>query len=520
MTTYLFTFLIPLCAALVLTPLVRMLAIRMGAVDQPDARRIHVVPTPRMGGIAVALAFTVPLALLYFHPNKLHDSFFRDPSLLWGLGLGGVMILVLGIYDDIKNARPLLKLLVQGLIAVLCYKLGFQMDFVGTPFDGDVIPLDLLSLPITVLWVVGVINAVNLIDGVDGLASGVAFFACVTLFVISTAGGTINHMSALITAALAGALLGFLVFNFNPATIFLGDTGSMFLGFILAMTSIQCTSKRYTAVSILIPAMALGLPLLDTGLAMVRRAVTGRPIMSADRHHIHHRLLYRGLSQRQTVLTLYGLCAMLSAVSISTAYLQSRGILTVLFIALVVVMVLLVRYMRIGELIRDEWKQLFQGGLFTAVQGITSQLMTVRQQLEGAGTLPEVWHAIQPLVRGLSLARLSLEVRQEPHGEPWKEELLSATPLEPGQPVTVLPIELMDGEQHRVATLQLAWVQDNAGLRIELMRLYVECLREGLTRACQRALAGEVTLATRRSLVTSAEPISSTLEPGAAQKPL
>lgn len=481
MTTYLFSFLLPLVTAVFLTPVVRKVAIEAGAVDQPDARRIHVVPTPRMGGIAVAIAFAVPLFLLYFHPNRIHNAFFRDPSLLWGLGLGSVLILGLGIYDDIKGARPILKLLVQGLVAVLCYKLGFQIDFVGTPFNGEIINLNLLSLPITVLWVVGVINAVNLIDGVDGLASGVGFFACITLFVLSVASD--NYMSSLIMAALAGALLGFLVFNFNPATIFLGDTGSMFLGFILAVTSVSCTFKRYTAFSILIPAMALGLPLLDTGLAMLRRALTGRPIMSADRHHIHHRLLHRGLSQRQVVLTLYGFCALLSIVSLSTAFLQSKGILTVIFIALIVVMVVFVRYMGIVDLIRSEWKTQFLNDHFGGIALHTTQLLTLRSALEQAESLEDVWEALRELREGFGLVSLKLELApaySAAHAAPFLPEIRRELPDKPGETVGMLTVHLGTAEQP-LGSLQTFWSQEDGNLHPELMRLYLEVVRAALT---------------------------------------
>lgn len=489
MTTYLFTFLLPIVAAIFLTPAVRRLAMVVGAVDQPDARRIHVVPTPRMGGLAVAFAFVVPLFLLYFHPNRIRDAFFRDPALLWGLGLGGLLIIGLGIYDDIKGARPILKLLVQGLAAVLCYKFGYQIDFVGTPFDGDIINLNLLSLPITVLWIVGVINAMNLIDGVDGLASGAAFFACVTLFVLSAASD--NFTASLIMASLAGSLLGFLVFNSNPATIFLGDTGSMFLGFILAVTSVSCTFKRYTAFSIIVPAMALGLPLLDTGLAMLRRALTGRPIMAADRHHIHHRLLHRGLSQRQTVLMLYGFCALLSVVSLSTAFLQSKGVLTVIFLVFIVVMVVFVRYMGIVELIREEWKIQFLKVHFGSISRRTDLLVELRRGLEQARSLEEVWSALLTLRETFQLQSLRLELRaSQPGGMAVVREVERQTPARPGESTGMLTLQL-GSEESPLGYLQLYWSHDDPELRPELVRLYFELVRAELN-AALRGLPGHV----------------------------
>jgi UDP-GlcNAc:undecaprenyl-phosphate GlcNAc-1-phosphate transferase len=207
--------------------------------------------------------------------------------------------------------------MVQLAIAGGLYWIGYRVDSIATPF-GQEIQLGWLALPFTVFWICGVINAVNLIDGLDGLAGGVAFSALVTVFVVSTLHG--DNLLALFAATLGGAVLGFLIYNFNPASIFMGDTGSMFLGLVLATMSIEANEKPSHAVALVVPIIALGLPIVDTLLAMARRAARGVPMFSADRGHIHHRLLDRGLSHRATVLVLYGVSVLLGLAAIGLSY--------------------------------------------------------------------------------------------------------------------------------------------------------------------------------------------------------
>jgi UDP-GlcNAc:undecaprenyl-phosphate GlcNAc-1-phosphate transferase len=230
-----------------------------------------------------------------------------------GLLLGCLAILALGIYDDLMGAGARLKLTVQVAVAVAMWWAGFRLDVVANPF-GAPIAFGALSLPVTVLWIVGVTNAVNLIDGLDGLAGGVALAAVGAIFFVSLQSDRL--VMALFMAALGGSLLGFLRYNFNPASIFLGDSGSLFLGFVLATTSLQSAVKSTTAVALIVPIVALGLPIGDTLLAMVRRAARGQPIFAADRGHVHHRLLELGLSHRATVLVLYALCVILAGMAV------------------------------------------------------------------------------------------------------------------------------------------------------------------------------------------------------------
>lgn len=496
MTTYFVAFIIPLILALLLTPAVRKLALWMGAVDMPDARRVHVEPTPRVGGLAVALATAAPITLLglYPYPNWLSYLVFRDPSLMVGFAIGAILILLLGVYDDTKGARPILKLLVQILIAVVAYYFGYRIEVIGLPITKTVIELGSWGLPVTILWVVGVINAMNLIDGLDGLASGVAFFSCLTLFVLSAASQNIN--TALITVSLGGALLGFLYYNFNPASIFLGDTGSMFVGLVLSLSAITCTFKHYTAFSILIPAMAMGVPLLDTVLAMIRRALSGRPIMSADRHHIHHRLLYKGHSQRTVVLVLYSLSAVLSGVSISAAFVDSGFLLALLFLALVLIIVLLVKYMGIAQLIREEWRVRFLNELFGEIGQRTERLIVLRKAIQDATCLEDIWSALLLLRTGFQVIRLEVTLPAVIHSPlTWDSDEPVETSRDRG--VGMVSLQVRAGT-HGDGKLHVTWLQDPGQPRPELYRLYFEMVRGELEHALSRLDTQHVSPADRR----------------------
>lgn len=290
-----------------LTPLVRHFALAAGAVDEPTARRVHTRRVPRLGGVAIVVGFVAPLfTLVVLRTGFAQVELARHYRLLAGLLLGSAVIALLGFVDDVSGVGAKRKLVVQSIAACIAYAGGLRIGSLALPFVGEV-SLGWLSLPATVLWIAAVSNALNLIDGLDGLAGGVAFFACVTNFVVAYLSH--NLMICLFSAALAGAILGFLIYNFNPATIFMGDSGSLFLGYVLATMSLLGSSsqKSPTAIAILVPLLALGLPLMDMLLAMVRRFLERRSIFSADRGHLHHRLLDLGLTHRRAVLVLYAL---------------------------------------------------------------------------------------------------------------------------------------------------------------------------------------------------------------------
>jgi len=302
--------------ALILTPVVRSLAVKMGAVDDPKLdknpeRRMHTRPIPRMGGLAIVFGFL--LSTLVFLP--------MNPQ-LQGMLLGAVVIVVLGIFDDIYDLPAKLKLVVQLVAALIATLSGNVITDLSNPNIFSSNPywhLGLLSVPVTVLWIVAMTNAVNLIDGLDGLACGVSSISSLTLLVIALLLG--EPQVAIMVAALAGGCLGFLPYNMNPAKIFMGDTGATFLGYVLACISVQGLFKMYTLISFVVPFLLFGLPIFDTCFAFIRRIAHGQSPMHADRSHVHHRLIDMGFSQKQAVAVLYVITAILglSAVVLTTS---------------------------------------------------------------------------------------------------------------------------------------------------------------------------------------------------------
>ncbi|WP_341875807.1 MraY family glycosyltransferase [Defluviitalea saccharophila] len=300
---YIVSFISAFIISLLTTPLSKKIALMVGAVDQPKARGMHKEPMPRMGGIAIFLGFIITV----FFITPLVEAF--QWKQISGLLMGGLIIFLLGFFDDIYNLNAKLKLCVQILAALVVIYSDIRIEFVTWPFaESNTLLLEKLSVPITLFWIVGVTNAVNLIDGLDGLAAGVSSIAAICLMTLSILSpNPIGPVAAVLTAALAGSCLGFLPHNFNPAKIFMGDTGSTFLGFTLAVTSVQGFIKGYTAVTIIIAVLVLALPIFDTTFAILRRIINRRPIMEADRGHLHHRLVDKGYSQKKAVITLYGI---------------------------------------------------------------------------------------------------------------------------------------------------------------------------------------------------------------------
>src|SRR2546421_6849059 len=320
-------FALALVIAALLTPNLRRFAEAHGLLDQPnDSRRVHRRAVPRIGGLAVVAAFYAPLLGLLLYETDLGRAFYERSVCGVALLAGGAAIAALGLYDDLRGANAWQKFVVQFGVAGALYWCGYRIEQVSLP--GGALQLGLLAAPITLIWIVGVINAINLIDGLDGLAGGVALCAVLTNLVVSVVRG--QAIMTLCMGALAGALIGFLFYNFNPASIFLGDTGSLFLGYVLAVTSIHTHQKSSAVVSLLVPVVALAVPIVDTALAMGRRALTGRPMFTGDRDHIHHRLLGLGLSQRQVVLVLYGASVVLGGVALALAFVNDPAVAWVL----------------------------------------------------------------------------------------------------------------------------------------------------------------------------------------------
>jgi UDP-GlcNAc:undecaprenyl-phosphate/decaprenyl-phosphate GlcNAc-1-phosphate transferase len=299
-----------LLVALVLTPQAVRFALRIGAVDHPGPRRVHREPVPTLGGLAL-IAATLGIAwLARALPGPAREL---DPKPLLGLTLATIPIAALGIVDDLHGVAPYAKLGVQACAALVLSVFGYGVAEITNPLGGT-LAAHALSAPLTVVWVLLVINAINLIDGLDGLAAGVVALAAATLWWVGRAHGDFYVM--FFSAILIGSTLGFLRYNFPPARVFMGDTGSQFLGLTLAAVSLLENRKGTTAVTLLFPLVALGLPILDSAVALVRRVIAGRPVFHADSEHIHHRMLRLGLPVRTAVLLLWGLCALLGAAAV------------------------------------------------------------------------------------------------------------------------------------------------------------------------------------------------------------
>jgi UDP-GlcNAc:undecaprenyl-phosphate GlcNAc-1-phosphate transferase len=413
MLTYPVAFIVSLAVAAILTPLVARWAHRNGWFDLPtEARKIHTRPIPRLGGLAVAVAFFAPLAGLAIYTNRISFLLYADGRMFAAFCVGGVAILSLGVYDDFRGASAKLKLVVQALVAIGVWLAGFRIDLLGNPF-GAPIELGMLSLPLTMLWMVGVVNALNLIDGLDGLAAGIALSAAVVLFGVAFVDNAV--LLCLLTAALAGSLVGFLFFNFNPARIFLGDSGSMLLGFILATISIWTQRKGATAAALLIPVIALGVPILDTMLSFTRRVLRKQSPFKADREHMHHRLLALGLSHRNAVFTLYTVSAVfaLAALALLDNDTTHR---TIVLSTVAVVVFILVR--KIGFL-RDPAKARARVEASSARDLLRAVGRSVRQ----APDVDEAWARLKPAFEKLPWEGVRLVLDQGSSPEERKEQI-------------------------------------------------------------------------------------------------
>ena len=302
-----------LVVSFLLTPAVKSFAYKVGAVDVPkDARRMHKVPIPRLGGLAIFMGFMVSILLF---ANVMEDRQMR------GILLGAVVIVILGVVDDITPLPAKLKFVVQILAAILPVSHGVVIRAISNPNLFSPNPYwqmgNVVSVVITILWIVGITNSVNLIDGLDGLANGVSAISATTMLVLALL--VSKAQVAIVMAALVGACIGFMPYNMNPAKIFMGDTGSMCLGYILAVTSIQGLFKFYAVISFAVPFILLGLPIFDTAFAIIRRLAHGQSPLQADRGHVHHRLIDLGFDQKQSVAILYAFSAVLGLTAVLLA---------------------------------------------------------------------------------------------------------------------------------------------------------------------------------------------------------
>jgi UDP-GlcNAc:undecaprenyl-phosphate GlcNAc-1-phosphate transferase len=324
----------------IMTPPARKLAIKVGALDVPKSpRKIHNKPIPYFGGLAIYISIMACMFVYMPHTEtSLHVM------------AGATIIVLTGIVDDMYDLPAKVKLLMQIVAALVAIKGGVQIHFITNPLSdtGMSYLLSWLSYPLTLFWIVGITNTINLIDGLDGLASGVASIAATTLlFTASKMGYDFIVMQC---AIIAGASLGFLPFNFNPAKIFMGDAGALLLGYMLAVTSVMGMVKSVAAVALAVPVFALGLPIFDTTFAIIRRFINKKPIMEADKEHLHHKLMKSGLNQRQTVLIMYFISMMLGIVSITIA--DTEPLVGIIVATIVVVIVFY--FAKVGGLFKEK----------------------------------------------------------------------------------------------------------------------------------------------------------------------
>ncbi|WP_345242315.1 MraY family glycosyltransferase [Pontibacillus salipaludis] len=310
-------------ASILITPVVKKLAVKIGATDKPNERKVHQKLMPRLGGLAIFLSFVAGVLL-----------FFPDSGYTWPLVIGSTIIIVTGVLDDMKELSPKWKIAGQLAAALIVVQAGnVKVEYINLPF-GDTLQFGWMSVPITILWIVGITNAINLIDGLDGLAAGVSSIALLTISGMAIAMG--DFFVSMIGLITLGSTLGFLIYNFYPAKIFMGDTGALFLGFIISVLSLL-GFKNITLFSFIIPVIILGVPISDTIFAIVRRFVQRKPLSSPDKSHLHHCLLRLGYSHPETVLMIYAMAALFSLAAVIFSQATMFGSVFVIFTLLILI---------------------------------------------------------------------------------------------------------------------------------------------------------------------------------------
>ena len=379
---FLGTFVLALLSAFVLTRYVRDFAMSRGWVSAPtQERHLHSTPLPRLGGVAIFFSFSGCMALValwaLYNP-RLHATF-SFKTLLTILAPGS-LIFLLGVFDDLRGVGPYFKFSVQGVAATMLFMGGLRIVNIPVLFGDRGLPW-FVGWAFTVIWVLAITNAFNLIDGLDGLAAGSALFSTLVTFVVALLAG--SSLITVMTIALAGAILGFLRFNFNPATIFLGDSGSLFIGFVLSALALKGAQKAPTIVAVAIPVVSFGLPILETALSVLRRLISGRPVFTADREHIHHKLLQHGMTHRQVVILLYGVSACFAMLSLFLLWPTGSSLGLVLAVLGIGIWIGVqhLGYLEFGELARVAHRTFDQPQIFVnnlAIRRATEELKVAR----------------------------------------------------------------------------------------------------------------------------------------------
>jgi UDP-GlcNAc:undecaprenyl-phosphate GlcNAc-1-phosphate transferase len=436
--------------AVILTPIIRDISRSFNLVDRPGKRKVHAYPLPRVGGIAIAIAYAV--SLISFSGSTVSVAA-AIPA--WQVLPGAAIVFLTGLLDDIFSLKPVVKVL--GLLAAACtaYFSGIQMGGLADH------PLGVwLGFPLTVFWLLATSNALNLIDGLDGLCAGMGLMSTLALFTAAVLHG--NAPLAYATLPLAGALLGFLCYNVNPATVFLGDSGALLIGFLLGCYGMIWTQKASTLLSMMVPLLALSIPLLDVSLSVLRRFLRRQPIFAADRGHIHHRLLDRGLSARQAVWVLYLFAALAAAMALlASSFLDTpyQGFIIVAFCGVALIGI---RQLRYSEF--DIAGRLLFRGEFHRTVNVRLKVESLADALEKASTEQEWWNA---LLEGTASLNLAMVRWTGPHGT--REDRKAAG--EPGWSFS-LPVSDSDTIELEGGTTSAAGSFDLIGLGEAVQRTF------------------------------------------------
>jgi UDP-GlcNAc:undecaprenyl-phosphate GlcNAc-1-phosphate transferase len=378
--------------ALIVTPIIRDISRSFNLVDRPGKRKVHAYPIPRVGGMAIALAYGVSL-ISFSHSS---GSWATSLQPAWKLIPGAALVLLIGLLDDFYTLRPIVKLCGLVAAASVVFMSGLRLEEIAQ----HPVPI-WLDYPLTVFWLLLTSNALNLIDGLDGLCAGMGLMATLALFTAAIIHG--NHPLAYVTFPLAGALVGFLCYNVAPATVFLGDSGALLIGFLLGCYGMLWTQKTSTLLSMLVPLLALSIPLLDVSLSVLRRFLRNQPIFSADRGHIHHRLLDRGLSPRQAVWVLYLFAALAAAFALLASSLgRYQGIVILAFCFAAGIGIRQLRYREF-----DVAGRLLFGGELQRAMNVRLKLESVVATLESKSTADDWWDALVVALAPLDLAAIS-----------------------------------------------------------------------------------------------------------------
>jgi UDP-GlcNAc:undecaprenyl-phosphate/decaprenyl-phosphate GlcNAc-1-phosphate transferase len=412
MIVYVLTYVGAMLLALIATPLMVRAARSWKVLDHPGTRKVHSVAIPRLGGVAVFVALVVPVAALQLFDTdftrSLSDpnSYVRHVHVLALLVTGGI-VFAIGLVDDMVGMGVRTKLVAQITAAAIACSMGIRIDYIGLS-EESIIEFGWWAWPLTILWVVSVTNAVNLIDGLDGLAAGISLIACGVLLVFAI--HTRNVTMMVLMTAMLGSLTGFLFFNFNPAKIFLGDCGSMFLGYFLATASVMCSMKSAALVGLALPAVALGLPIFDTLFSMLRRTLERRSMFAADRKHIHHRLIDMGLHQRHAVIIMYAITALAAGIGLLMIMVKDVGGIALILIGALLPSLLIFR--AVGAMRIREAFSTFQRNRIIAreAKGQRRGSEGIRLRLQEAATLDQWWKALRRAAREMGFARMVIHL--------------------------------------------------------------------------------------------------------------